>query len=265
MFLPIVAFDVPAPGVGRVTLTRPERLNAYDGPMCRALVDALHRYAEDDALRALVLTGSGRAFCAGGDIRRPDQGAAAQRPLGWARELAEELHAVNRALWRLDKPTIAAVNGVAVAGGLVLALLCDFRIAGRSARLGDTSGAVGLLPDEGGAWLFPRVMGFDRALRMVLCSEVYDAETALRLGLVTEVVDDADLERRSVEFAGDLAGRAPLAVRLTKRMMRRALEGTFEHSLGDAELAATLANDSRDAAEGVAAFREKRPPRFTGR
>jgi enoyl-CoA hydratase/carnithine racemase len=165
----------------------------------------------------------------------------------------------------MDKPLIAMINGPAVAGGLTLALLCDIRLAAHSARLGDTSGRAGLLPDEGGAWLFPRIMGIAAATRMTLLSELYDAPRARELGLVTEVVPDTELRVRTLELAGELARRAPLAVRMAKKMMRRSLELTFEQSLGDAEFAVNIINDSQDVQEGVAAFLEKRAPVFRGR
>jgi 2-(1,2-epoxy-1,2-dihydrophenyl)acetyl-CoA isomerase len=157
------------------------------------------------------------------------------------------------------------INGPAIAGGLALALLCDFRIASDTAILGDTSGVAGALPDEGGAWLFPRVMGYDKAFRMVALSEKYDAATALRLGLLTEVVPPEELAEHTRTLARDLASRAAVTVRITKRMMRRALESSFETSLGDAEMAVVMNNDTEDAKEGVAAFLERRPPRFLGR
>ena len=179
--------------------------------------------------------------------------------------MREGMHTVNRLLHALDKPVIALINGPAVAGGLALTLLCDFRIAARSARLGDTSGRSGLLPDEGGAWLFSRAMGHDAATRMTLLSEVYDATEALRLGLVTEVVEDGALHIRGEELARQLVDSAPLAARLAKRMIRRARNLTFDQALGDAEYAVDIINDSRDVHEGVAAFVEKRRPQFEGR
>jgi 2-(1,2-epoxy-1,2-dihydrophenyl)acetyl-CoA isomerase len=172
---------------------------------------------------------------------------------------------VVRALHGLEKPTVAMVNGVAVAGGLALALLCDLRVAGESARLGDTSGRVGLLPDEGGAWLYPRAMGLEAALRMTMLGEVYPAQRARELGLVGEVVPDDELLAHTTALARALAARAPLATRVAKKLMLRAATTTLDHALGDAELAVDVVNDSADVAEGVAAFAQKRPPRFEGR
>jgi 2-(1,2-epoxy-1,2-dihydrophenyl)acetyl-CoA isomerase len=261
-----VGWDEPAPGVGRATLDRPERRNAYDRQLCRELLAAIERYRRDDRLRCLIVTGSGGAFCAGGDIKGddPELEAVLATQLGWARELLEDMQAVVLALHHLDKPAVAAIDGPAVAGGLTLALMCDYRVAASSARLGDTSGRVGLLPDEGGTWIFPRVMGYERALRMVLLQEIYDAKTALELGLVSEVVPDDQLEARSVELASQIATAPPISARTVKALMRRALTGTLEQSLGDARMAVLYVNETADAREGKAAFRERRNPRFTG-
>jgi enoyl-CoA hydratase/carnithine racemase len=157
------------------------------------------------------------------------------------------------------------INGPAIAGGLALALMCDLRIASDGAVLGDVSGIAGALPDEGGAWLFPRIMGYDRAFKMVALNEKYNAATALELGLVTEVVPAGELASHTAQVAREFASRAPVTVRITKRLMRRGLESSFESSLGDAEMAVVMNNDTEDAKEGVAAFLEHRPPRFTGR
>lgn len=261
--------DRPVPGVARITLNRPGAMNAYSFGMTQELQEAIASFRDEDALRVLILTGAGeRAFCTGGDISgsEPEHSAnVASAPMGHGREMREGMQAVVLALRRLDKPSIAMVRGYAVAGGLALACACDFRLAAETAKLGDTSNKVGLLPDEGGAWLFPRLMGLDRALKMTLLSEIYDAGTAAGLGLVTEVVADAALEDRTLEFAGALATRAPLAVRLSKTMMVRAGQISLEDSMIDAQHAVMIANPSADVREGIKAFREKRSPRFEGR
>jgi enoyl-CoA hydratase/carnithine racemase len=255
-----------ADGVVVVTLNRPAALNAYTTRLCEELAEALDGFARTDEQRVLVLTGAGRGFCSGGDLTAGTEHAkSATRQLGHAVVMREGMHQVMRRLHALDKPTIAMVNGPAVAGGLALALACDFRIAADTAVLGDPSGTAGLLPDEGGAWLFPRFMGLDAALKMVLLGETYGAEQAHALGLVTEVVPAAELRERTLGLARRLADRAPLAVRLAKRMMRNGLSSTFEQSLAEAELAVMVTNDSDDVREGVAAFREHRAPVFRGR
>lgn len=259
-------FSIDAPGVAVLTINRPDRLGAYTPKMCAEMLQAVRRVRLDDELRVLVLTGTGRGFCSGGDLS-PDGGfdEALSHQIGRARELREDAHALVTALHQLDKPVICAVNGIAVNGGLAFALACDIRLLAASARMGDTSAKAGMLPDEGGAWLYPRTMGYDKAFRMVAASEIYGATEALRLGLATEIVDDDQLLSRTMELATKLAEGAPLALRAVKFMMRRAMDNTLQTSLGDAQQAVLWVGPSEDAQEGKAAFLERRPPKFTGR
>lgn len=261
-----IIFDRPSEHVLRITLNRPAQMNAYSTHLCEEMVEALDIYLRDDKARCLILTGAGRAFCAGGDVSGADADHAElmQSQLSHGREMRDGMHRVILALHNLDKPVIAAINGPAVAGGLTLALACDLRVAADTAKLGDTSGRFGLLPDEGGAWFFPRAMGLDRALKMTLLAEIYDAATAEKLGLVTEVVPAADLPARALALAEAMAAKAPLAVRLAKNMMHRAQTMSLEQSLGDAALSVMITNPSADVREGVKAFFEKRTPSFTG-
>ncbi len=260
--------DVPRAGVARVTLSRPKQMNAYTWDMTQELQKAVSAFRDDDDFLVLMLRGEGdRAFCAGGDIggHEPEHRARVRAaPMGSGREMRDGMQQVLFSLRNMDKPTVAMIQGYAVAGGLALALACDFRLGGPDAKLGDTSNRFGLLPDEGGAWLFPHVMGYDRALKMILFHEIYDAETAYRLGLLTEVVHQK-LEERTLEFCETLAAKAPLAVRMTKMMVSRAMESTFHSSLGDAQWAVMVSNPTEDAQEAQRAFREKRAPKFKGR
>ena len=180
-------------------------------------------------------------------------------------EMRENMHRLVTFLRRFDKPTIAAVNGAAVAGGLTLALCCDFRIAAESARLGDTSLKFALIPDEGGAYLFPRFMGLENALKMSLFSEVYPARQAEELGLVTEVVSDEELMPTALGWAQRLAEGPPIAIRIAKRMMYKQQTMDLENALEDAALSVMVTNYSEDVKEGTAAFHEKRKPKFQGR
>lgn len=264
-----IVCDTPREAVARITLNRPQAMNAYSHRMTEELQAAIAGFRDDDGLRALMITGAGgRAFCTGGDISgsAPEHSSKVRTaPMGHGREMRDGMQAVVLALRRLDKPSVALVRGYAVAGGLALALACDLRIAAASAKLGDTSNKVGLLPDEGGAWLFPHAMGLDRALKMTLLHEIYDAATAERLGLVTEVAPDDVAEDRALALCESLAAKAPLAVRLTKMMMAKAIETSLESSLVDAQMAVMISNPSADVREGIAAFREKRAPKFEGR
>jgi 2-(1,2-epoxy-1,2-dihydrophenyl)acetyl-CoA isomerase len=253
--------------VATVTLNRPEKLNAYSEIMVHEVLSALADARDDDEIRAVIVTGAGRGFCSGGDIGTDFQYPARYRGhrMESILEMRENMHELVRFLQRFDKPTIAAVNGPAVAGGLTLALSCDFRIAAESARLGDTSLKFALIPDEGGAYLFPRFMGLEKALRMSLLSEVYPAPRALELGLVTEVVPDVELMSKAREWAERLAAGPPIAIRITKRMMYKQLTMGLDNALEDAALGTMVANYTEDVKEGTAAFHEKRPPKFKGK
>jgi 2-(1,2-epoxy-1,2-dihydrophenyl)acetyl-CoA isomerase len=253
--------------IATVTMNRPEKLNAYSETMVHEILGALSDVRDDDAIRAVILTGAGRGFCSGGDISRDFQYPARYRGhrMESMLEMRENMHALIRFLYRFDKPVIAALNGAAVAGGLTLALACDFRIAAESAKLGDTSLKFALIPDEGGAYFFPRAMGMDRALKMSLLSEVYPARQAMELGLVTEVVADAELMTRARAVAQQLADGPPIAIRLTKRMMYKQRTMELDNALEDAAMATLVSNYTDDVKEGTAAFHEKRKPRFQGK
>src|SRR5258707_4768206 len=244
--------------VATIVLNRPAKLNAYSEVMVHEILAALADARDDDEIRAVILTGTGRGFCSGGDIGTDFQYPARYRGhrLESMLEMRENMHVLIRFLHRFDKPVIAAINGAAVAGGLTLALACDFRIACESARLGDTSLKFALIPDEGGAYFFPRALPMDRALKMSLLSEVYPARQALEFGLVTEVVADADLARVGREWADKVAAAAPIAVRITKRMMYKQRTMELDNALEDAALSTLVANYAEDVKEGTAAFHE---------
>jgi 2-(1,2-epoxy-1,2-dihydrophenyl)acetyl-CoA isomerase len=253
--------------IARIRINRPERMNGYSDPMVKELIAAIDHARLEDDVRVLIITGTGRAFCAGGDISgAPDTAPRFHgQPMSHLLEMRESFHQLVLSLNRFDKPDIASINGAAVAGGLTLALCCDFRIASDQARLGDTALKFALLCDEGGAYFFPRFMGMDKALRMTLLSEVYDARTAMELGLVTEVVAHDQLEARTMELARRLAEGPPLAIRMAKRMMYKQQEMTLANALEDAALSVMITNPSEDVREGMRAFREKRKPAFKGR
>lgn len=253
--------------VATITLNRPAKRNAYSETMVHEILEALADARDDDGIRAVIITGAGKGFCAGGDIGRDFQYPARYRGhrLESMLEMRENMHVLIRFLDHFDKPVIAAVNGAAVAGGLTLALACDLRIAAESAKLGDTSLKFALIPDEGGAYFFPRFMGLDNALKMSLLSEVYTARQALELGLVTEVVADDQLMTRARELAARLADGPPIAIRITKRMMYKQRSMQLDNALEDAAMATLVTNYTDDVKEGTTAFHEKRKPEFKGK
>jgi 2-(1,2-epoxy-1,2-dihydrophenyl)acetyl-CoA isomerase len=255
----LVELDTDA-GVATVTLNRPDALNALTVPMKQALLAAFRRLEREKPVRAVVLTGAGRAFCAGQDLReRLEPGAA---PLGV--EVRERYNPIIRAMRGLPKPIVAAINGVAAGAGASLALASDIRIASETASFALAFGRVGLVPDSGATWFLPRLVGSARAAELALLNDPVSAPDALRLGLVGRVVAADQLALEAKAIAARLAAGAPKAIALTKR----ALEAAWDHDL-DAALEyeahlQDLAGRTKDHAEGMAAFMEKRQPRFSG-
>jgi len=249
-----------ADAVATITLDRPESLNALTIPMKVALREALGSIAEDRSVRAVVLTGSGRAFCAGQDLGERE--APDAPPLDV--ELRERYNPIIRAIRSMGQPVIAAVNGVAAGAGASIAFACDLRIASTEARFVLAFGRIGLVPDSGATWLLPRLVGAARAAEIALLGDAIGADDALRFGLVNRVVPADALATESRAMAERLAAGAPLATALTKQALDRSWGIDLDEALdGEAKLQG-IAGATRDHAEGLAAFREKRPPRFTG-
>ena len=250
--------------VASVTLNRPERMNAYNQQMLDELLSALKDASQDNAVRVLIVTGAGKAFCSGyevEDLRLEDTG----NPIRFVVEMHDGFHRLLLALREFDRPVIAAVNGAAVAGGLSLALACDIRIASDKAKLGDGSLNMGFVPDEGATYLLPRAIGLEKALRLMFSGEVLGAPEALRLGLVSEVVPPEQLMKSASALAGKIAQGPPIAQRLTKRAVYRQLDMSMAASLDDVAVTGQLVDHTADAIEGVRAFQEKRPPKFKGK
>jgi 2-(1,2-epoxy-1,2-dihydrophenyl)acetyl-CoA isomerase len=249
-----------ADGVLLLTLDRPDSLNALDRRLKEELREALHAAAEDPEVRAIILTGSGRAFCAGQDLKERQEADAPD--LG--SEIREHYIPIILAMRRIEKPIIGAINGVAAGAGCSLALACDIRIAAEGASFIQVFGRVGLVPDSGSTWFLPRLIGHARAAEMIFSTEPVDAHLAERIGLVNHVVPAGRLLDDARAIGVRLAAAAPLALGLAKRALNFALEHDLESTLDlEAELQ-TQAGRSADHAEGVAAFVEKRPPHFTG-
>jgi 2-(1,2-epoxy-1,2-dihydrophenyl)acetyl-CoA isomerase len=246
--------------VATITLNRPDALNALTVPMKQALLAALRRVERDAAVRAVILTGAGRAFCAGQDLRERLEPAAA--PLGV--EVRERYNPIIRAMRALPKPIVAAINGVAAGAGASLAMAADIRIASDAASFALAFGRVGLVPDSGATWLLPRLVGLTRAMELALLNEPVPAADAVRLGMVGRVVPGAELATEARSIAARLAAGAPRAIALTKRALNAAWERDLDGALEYEAQLQDMAGRSKDHAEGLAAFMEKRPPRFTG-
>jgi len=250
-----------ADAVATITLDRPESLNALTIPMKVALREALGSIAEDRSVRAVVLTGSGRAFCAGQDLGERE--APDAPPLDV--ELRERYNPIIRAIRSMGQPVIAAVNGVAAGAGASIAFACDLRIASTEARFVLAFGRIGLVPDSGATWLLPRLVGAARAAEIALLGDAIGADDALRFGLVNRVVPADALATESRAMAERLAAGAPLATALTKQALDRSWGIGLDEALDGEATLQGIAGATRDHAEGLAAFREKRPPRFTGK
>ncbi len=266
--------EILEPGIAWITFNEPQRLNGFTSQIKRDLIETLTQAQMDDAVRVVVITGEGRAFCAGDDLRAYTSGIERENALmpaippghgtgiGTYDGLRTISQAVNRAVRALDKLTIAAVNGVAIQTGFSLALACDFRIAARGARMGSATLRFGLLPDEGGQYLLVQHMGVARTLDFLMRKRIVTADEALELGLVHEVAEPDHLRERTLELATELADGPQVSMRLLKRSVYNAAELGFEQALDEIASKTAISDHHPDSAEGVRAFHEKRAARF---
>jgi len=261
------------PGIAWIQFNTPERLNGLTHRIKRDLVETINQAQMDNAVRVMVFTGSGRAFCAGDDIsgqKKPISGEPLMPPIpaghdneiGTYEGLRHLSQTLNLALRNCDKIAIAAVNGIAIQTGMTLALACDFRVAAASAKLGSATLRFGLLPDEGGQYLCVQLMGVAKSMDFFINKRILSADQALELGLLHEVVDDHELESRAMEMATDIANGPQVAQRLLKRSIYNAADMIFEQSLDEIAAKTAISDHHPDAKEGGLAFREKREPKF---
>ena len=246
--------------IATLTLDRPDALNSLTVPLKEELLRAFRELARNDAVRVVILTGAGRAFCAGQDLRERLEPDAA--PL--ATEIRERYNPIILAMRGLEKPIVGAINGIAAGAGASLAFACDIRIAAEGASFLLAFGRVGLVPDSGATWFLPRLVGPAKAAELALTGEPLSAADAERFGLVVAVVPADELAGAARALASRLAAGAPRALGMTKRALDRATTSTLEESLEYEAWLQGIAGATADHAEGIAAFIEKRPPRFTG-
>lgn len=252
--------------IATLSLNRPERLNAINSKMMEELPVALHRVAQDRDVRVLILTGAGRAFCAGGDISQPaDSSGFGTTVQEISRSLLHVYRGTTLQLHNLEVPTIAMVNGVATGWGFDLALACDLRIGSNNARFRVSFTAVGLTPATGGVWLMPRVMGLPKAAELIFTADFVDADEAQRLGVLNRVAPADKLESETLAVARRIANGPPIALRLSKMQLYRGLDTDLPAALETAAACQAICITSEDHKEAVAAFGQKREPVFKGR
>jgi enoyl-CoA hydratase/carnithine racemase len=253
--------------IATLTLNRPDRLNAISRPMLAALTQALLECEGDREVRVIVITGAGKGFCAGLDLQDAATGSGIGAE-GSELETTANLdlrEAPPTVLHSLDTPTICALNGGAAGYGMDLALGCDIRIAGQGAKLAAAFTKRGVLPESGGTWLLPRLVGWAKAAEIIFTGRTLSAVQCLELGLVNRVVPDAELRQETRALAEEIAGNAPLAVQASKRMMRMGLAENFDEHVHHVFLQLLPLFQSKDFREGMMAFLEKRPPNFEGK
>jgi len=256
--------------VGVITFNRPDQMNTISGRMLAGLSESLIALDRDDEVRAIVLTGNGRAFCAGLDLKQQasGQGFDGESSGGGVGAIASTIDlrdAPPTVLHNVEKPVICALNGGAAGYGMDLALGCDIRIAAEGAKMSAAFTRRGVIPESGGTWLLPRIVGWSRAAEIMFTGRTLDARQCLEFGIVNEVVPADRLMETALDLAREIAGNAPLAVQATKRMMRMAQVESFEANIHHVFLQLLPLFKSKDFVEGFTAFLEKRDPEFHGR
>ncbi len=256
-------------GIAIITLNRPKKLNALTPQMNQELISALDDVDTDDEMRVLVITGAGRGFCAGADIGGMAGGAGRETGTSGAEQIRQGLiqsaGKIIPRIQKLQKPTIAMVNGAAVGGGFDITLACDLRVGSENARFMNAFVRIGLFPGWGGTWFYPRVMGLGKALEFLFTGDFMEAKEAERLGVLNRLVPADELEKETMSLARKIANGPPIAIKLMKLQVYKGLAMDLETALQMAAACETITLTSEDHREGVTAFREKRQATYQGR
>ena len=247
--------------VARITLNRPEKYNSMDWDTAKALQNALDAAEKDDAVRCIVITGAGKGFCAGQDLGQ----ASDPDTIDFAKLVEEQYNAIIRRLRKIEKPIVAAVNGVAAGAGANIALACDIVVAAHSASFVQAFSKISLIPDSGGTFFLPRLVGLGRALALAMLAEKVTAEEAAQMGMIWRAYPDESFPEEVEKLAATLAALPTKALGLTKKAMNSAFEHSLEEHLAMEKELQVEAGKTQDFREGVAAFLEKRKPVFSGR
>jgi enoyl-CoA hydratase/carnithine racemase len=272
--MPMTASNTPdialsyAEHILTITLNRPDRLNAISGPMLNELAAKLKEANHDPEVRVVVITGAGKGFCSGLDLKDTQERMAAGTGIGLTRN-ARQLFSLDNspitALWEMDKPVIAAINGAAAGFGMDMALIADMRVMGDTAKLAATMVKRNVVPESGGTWLLPRLIGWGKAAEIFFRGQTLGAQECLQLGLANTVVPTEQVLSTALNWAKEIAANAPLAVQTTKRMMRLGQEENFETTVDHLLMHFVALAGMDDFKEALLAFNEKRAPKFTGR
>src|SRR6266705_5783754 len=252
-------------GVATLTLNRPYRLNALGGSLRDDLHDAITRSSTDPDVRVMVITGAGKGFCSGGDVKAMQEAKDGKRERPLIEKIAPGRDRTLLAMREAPQPIIAAVNGAAAGAGMNLALGCDIRLASTAARFTQAFVKRGLHPDWGGTYFLPRIVGMAKACELIFTGEIIDAQAALRLGIVSAVHQPEELMPAAYDLARKIAAGPPIAIRLAKRALYHSLDVDLRAALEFETFAQNISSETEDAREGIRAFVEKRPATFKGR
>lgn len=251
--------------IATITLNRPDVLNAFTEEMIEAWVAALQECRDNDDIHVVVLTGAGRAFCAGGDVRAMKESPDRNNPNLTKSRLWDMVQNIPKTLQEMDKPIIAAVNGPATGAGMDMASMCDIRVCAESAKFAESYVRMGLVPGAGGCWFLPRLVGMPKALELLYTADFVEAAEAKEIGLVNHVYPDDELMEQTYKLATKIARRAPISVRLIKRATYQGQRIDLVTHLDQISSHMTIARSSDDHMEAVDAFLEKRHPVFKGK